>query len=159
MTTAVSRWLRRLLTAGAVGALVVAATRVFDLDPEPVRVVLLCLLLVALAGLLSDGLPRTSVLWYAVPIRPPVAEGRDQVTQAHLRLLENHQLSRRPDAAVRDRLAHLADQVLLARHGVPLRSEQGRALLGSEVLAVLEGPVVRLPPRRIERVLRHLEEL
>lgn len=159
MTVPVGRLLRRLLVAAALAVVTVSAAALFELDPEPVRVALLVLLAVATAGLLVDALPRTLVLWYPVPTHPPVTEGRDQVTQSHLRLLEDHQLSRHPDAALRDRLTTLTEQVLFVRHGVHLHSEPGRALLGPELLEALQGPVVRINPRRIAHLLTLIEEL
>ncbi|MDO9456153.1 hypothetical protein [Nocardioides sp.] len=151
--------LRGVVLGALACAVVVGTAAALGLEPEPVRVVLLVLLVVAGARLLVESVSRVAVLWYPVPVHPPVGEGRDQVTQSHLRLLENHQTSRRPDAAVRDRLAVLADQVLTVRHGVHAHSERGRELLGAELVEVLHGPVVRLNPRRIDRVLRQIEEL
>lgn len=159
MTPTIERLLRRLVAAVLVAAVTLVATTQLDLEPEPVRVVLLCLLVVAVAGLAVDGLPRSVVIWYPVPTHPPISEGRDEATQSHLRSLENHQLSRHPDAALRDRLAVLAEQVLFVRHGVHVHTEQGRELLGPELVALLQGPVVRLNPRRAAQVLTLIEEL
>lgn len=152
-------WLRRLLVAAAVVATTLAVGSFTGLEPEPLRVLLLGLLLVAGVGLVAEGLPRSTVLWNPAPTRPPVAQGRDPLTQAHLHALEDHQRSRRPDAALRDRLARLADEVLRTRHGVTATSPEGRALLGPDLDAVLHGPVVRLTTRRTSEVLRQIEEL
>ncbi|WP_148613972.1 hypothetical protein [Nocardioides rubriscoriae] len=159
MSAPAARWIRRLVAAAVVAGVAVVVTGALDYDPEPVRLVLLVLLLVAGTGLLLDGLPRTGVTWYPTPLHPPVNAGRDEVTQAHVRLLEDHQRARHPDALLRERLTALADQVLTVRHGVPSHSERGRALLGADVVAVLHGPVARLGPRRIDQVLRRIEEL
>ena len=156
---AAARWLRRAGVAAVVAVLTYVTARLLELDPEPVRVVLLALLLVAGVGLVGDALPRTSQPWYDAPTHPPLHRGRDQLTQTYVRLLEDHQASRHPDPAVRDRLAMLADQVLVARHGVHVHTERARELLGPEATAVLQGPVVRLGPRRLERLMQQIEEL
>lgn len=150
---------RRGLAVVAAAAVVVVATRLLGLDPEPVRVVLLVFLLTAGGALGLVALRRRPAVWAADPVHPPLTAGRDAALQSHLRLLESHQTTRRPDAAVRDRLAGLADRALIARHGVRAGSAEGRALLGPELDEVLHGPVVRLTPRRLDQVLRQIEEL
>ncbi len=159
MNPVVQRWVRRLVASALAAALVVVVANALDYDPEPVRVVLLCLVLAAGVGLLLDGLPGREPEWYPTPTHPPVHAGRDALTQAHVRLLEDHQRSRHPDALLRERLTALAEVALLARHGVGVHSERGRALLGPELVEVVHGPVVRLPPRRIDRLLRQIEDL
>ncbi|QCW50305.1 hypothetical protein FE634_07610 [Nocardioides dongxiaopingii] len=153
------RWARRAggVLAGVVAVLV--ATQVLGFEPHPLRVALLGAVLGAGAGLLLDAVPQTPFAWTTPAPAAAVTRDRDAVTQAHLRRLENHQSARTPDAAVRDRLREVADRVLRARHGVRVDSEAGRALLGPDLRAVLDGPVVRMKPRRIDEVLRMIEEL
>lgn len=153
------RWVRRLVASALAATLIVVVADALEYDPEPVRVALLCLVLVAGLGLLLDGLPGGDPDWYPAPTHPPVHAGRDTLTQSHVRLLEDHQRSRHPDALLRERLLVLAERALLARHGVGARSERGRELLGPELVEVLHGPVVRLHPRRIDTLLRQIEDL
>lgn len=153
------RTVRRLVVGAVVALAAFVVTAVAGLEPDGVRVALLGVLLATGLGLVLDAVPRSGVLWYPVPTHPPLNRGSDQVTQTHLRRLEDHQLSRHPDAVVRDRLAVLADQVLQVRHAVGARSEEGRTRLGPDLDEVLHGPVVRLNPRRIDQVLRQIEEL
>ena len=152
-------WLRRLAVAAAVAVTTLVVGSVAGLDPEPLRVLLLALLLVTGVGLVIEALPRSEATWYPPPARAPLGQGRDLLTAAHLRSLEDHQRSRHPDAALRERLGRLTDQVLRTRHGVAVDSPEGRALLGPDLDAVLHGPVVRLTTRRATEVLRQIEEL
>lgn len=159
MSATARRWAVRLALALALGAGVVVGTSALDLEPEPVRVVLLVVLATLGAGVLLDATPRAAVAWYPASTHPPLTRGRDGTTASHLRHLENHQATRHPDGALRDRLRDVADGVLQVRHGVRADSDRGRALLGPELCEVLEGRVVRLSPRRIDQVLRMIEEL
>ena len=154
-----SRWVRRGAVALAVGAGVLLGASVLGYEPDPLRVLLLCVVVVASAAVLIDAVPRSTVVWYPVPTHPSITRGRDSATQAHLRHLENHQATRHPDDTLQRRLLALTDRVLRVRHGVGVDSTEGRALLGPDLREVLEGRVVRLSPRRIDQVLRHIEEL
>ncbi|WP_134764524.1 hypothetical protein [Nocardioides sp. 1609] len=153
------RWTRRAwFVLGAVAVVLVSA-QALGFEPHPLRVALLGVVLGAGAGLLLDAFPHSTLVWATRPQAVTVPRDRDAVTQAHLRRLENHQSARTPDAAVRDRLRDVADRVLRARHDVRVDSQAGRALLGPDLCAVLDGPVVRMKPRRIDEVLRMIEEL
>lgn len=158
-TRLLRRWGRPAAIAVGVGVVAVIGARLVDLEPDPLRVFLVALLCAALAGLVVGGLQRTGVRWDVVTVPADVHSGRDARLRAHLRVIEDHQRTRQPDALLRDRLAALADEVLTVRHGVRASSPEGRALLGPEAVEVLRGPVTRLTHRRIDQVLRSIEEL
>jgi hypothetical protein len=156
----VREWARRVAIGLAVGVGVVLVAAVLDEDPEPVRVLLLSVVVVLVVGVLSDSLTRSTARWYPESSHHlTVTRGRDPVTQAHLRVLENHQSTRHPDELLQQRLRMLADRVLQNRYGVAADSPRGRELMGPDLDEVVHGRVVRLSPRRTDHLLRQIEEL
>ncbi len=152
-------WGRRLGVAVVVTVVLFVATSLLQLDPDPLALLLVVALVVAGVGLLGDAVTGRSVLWFPGSDHRPMARGRDGVTLAHARQIENHVASRRPDGELRDRLAGLADAALQTRHGVRLASPEGAARLGPDVAALLTGPVRRLSLPTIDLCLRTIEEL
>lgn len=159
MRRGVVRWGWRAAWAGVLAVVAVVGASAVELDPEPVRVTLLVLVVVAVAGLLLDAVAREAPVWATAPLHQPLGTGHDRATQAYLRLLESHRTARHPDGAVRDRLRALAGQALLARHGVRLEDPEAATLLDPQLRAVLAGPPSRLSPRRLDHLLRTIEEL
>jgi hypothetical protein len=77
----------------------------------------------------------------------------------YLSLMEGHLTARTPDAALRDRLAVLADLVLRQRHGVGREDPAAVELMGPELTRVLGGPPARLSRAEIDRILSRIEGL
>jgi hypothetical protein len=154
-----SRWVRR---AGA-GALLFVALEVLlrlaGAGPEPLRVALLVAMCVGVLGLVLDALSDPAPAWDLEPERPSVREGSDARLGLYVGLIEAHLAARTDDAALRERLRTLTDQVLTQRHGVRRDDPRAAELLGPELVAVLTGPVRRLSPADIDRCLTRIEEL
>ena len=74
-------------------------------------------------------------------------------------LLEAHLSARSDDAALRDRLGALTDQVLRQRHGIRLDDPRASELLGPDVADVLAGSPRRLGLAEIDRCLTRIEDL
>lgn len=153
------RWWRR---AGA-GLVVFVALEVglglAEVGPDPVRLALLVATGVAVLGLALDALSDPAPSWDMEVERPSVRDGGDPRLSLYVNLLEAHLAARSDDAALRDRLGSLADQVLRQRHGVRREDPRAADLLGPELTAVLTGPVRRLSPADVDRCLTRIEEL
>jgi hypothetical protein len=130
-----------------------------DFEPDFLRLALLVGLGVALVGLVLDSLPEVAPLWEVHAVRPATPSGQDHRTSLNLRIIEGHLTGRTPDAALRDRLAALADQVLRVRHDVGRDDPSAADLLGPELHRVLTEPPRRLSRAEIERCVRRIEEL
>lgn len=152
-------WAQRGGASALLVLVLLAAATVLDFEPDPVQVALIAVLAVAVGSLLVDATPDRPPAWRAAepePVRPP---GQDARTTSYLRVLEAHRTAREPGPAVRDRLATLAEQALRARHGLGRDDPAARHLLGTDLLAVIDGPVRRLSHREIDRCLRRIEDL
>lgn len=152
-------WTRRALLALAVAAVLVAAASVLDFEPDPLQVALIGALGVGVLVLLADTVPESPPAWRDTTPEPVRVPGQDARTTAYLRALEAHRVAREPSPAVRDRLGVLADHALRARHGLDRRDPRAAALLGPDLLDVLDGPVRRLGHHEIDRCLRRIEDL
>ena len=153
------RWWRR---AGA-GLLAFVGLEVglglAEVGPDPVRLALLVATAVGVLGLALDALSDPSPSWDMEVERPSVRDGGDPRLSLYVNLIEAHLAARTDDAALRDRLRALADQVLRQRHGVRREDPRAANLLGPELTAVLTGPVRRLSPADVDRCLTRIEEL
>ena len=153
------RWWRR---AGA-GLLAFVGLEVglglAEVGPDPVRLALLVATAVGVLGLALDALSDPSPSWDMEVERPSVRDGGDPRLSLYVNLIEAHLAARTDDAALRDRLRALADQVLRQRHGVRREDPRAADLLGPELTAVLTGPVRRLSPADVDRCLTRIEEL
>lgn len=153
------RWWRRI-AAGAVAFVLLELVLVIaDLDPDAARLGLLVAICVAVLGLVLDALADGGPSWDVEVERPSLRESGDPRLGRFVNLLEAHLSARRPDSALRERLAALADRVLVQRHGLVREDPRAADLLGPEVAAVLEGPARRLAPGEIDRYLTRIEEL
>ena len=153
------RWLRR---AGAAVLLFVTLEVLLHLagtGPEPVRVALLVAMCVGVLSLVFDALADPAPAWDLDPERPSVRQGGDARLSRYAGLIEAHLAARTDEAALRDRLRTLTDQVLTQRHGVRRDDPSVAPLLGPELSAVLSGPARRLSPAEIDRCLTRIEEL
>jgi hypothetical protein len=150
--------LRRTGAVLATGSAAYAVASLLDLEPDLPAVLLLTALVATGTRLLVEGVGLATPVWYP-PVAPdPLTRGRDGATFADLRLLESHRSARHPDQHLQRRLRDLADRALVAAHGVDASCDEGRALLGARVVALLEVDR-RLSVREIELCLRTIEEL
>lgn len=153
------RWgWRAGLTLAIFAGLQVGGSRL-DLDPDPVRLLLVVALVAGLSGLLLDALPDLTPAWEVDVMHMPLTRGADQRTGFYVRLLDSHLKARTPDELVRDRLATLAEQTLRLRHDETLGTRRARDLLGPAVTRVIDAPPRRLSRAEIERCITRIEEL
>jgi hypothetical protein len=153
------RWWFRLavLIASAVTVLWFAGR--FGMEPDPVRVVLVSAAVVVLVGLLVDAAPPPAPGWRLQETHVADYHRRDPRTAANLRILEHHLAVSHPDAGLRDRLAELAEQVLLVRYGEQPETARAYRLMGPDLTRLVNDPPRKLRREEIERCVRGIEEL
>ncbi len=151
-------WFRLVVLIGATAAMLWAGER-FEMDPDPLRVVLVTAAVVVLAGLLVDAAPPPRPAWVLDEVHIADLQRRDPRTAANLRILEHHLSVTRPDSALRDRLADLTEQVLRVRHGERPETARAYRLMGPELTRVVNDRPRRLDRAEIERCIRRIEEL
>ena len=152
----------RLRTLGWIVATYVGitvVTRVVELDPNPWVLALVMGLAASFIGLMAVTLRNEAAVWAVDGTSLSSQSGHDARFAATIRLIEGHLAAREPDGILRDRLAALADRTLDLRHGFGLDDPRARDLLGSDVMAVLRGPVRRLNLTDIEATLTRIEDL
>lgn len=157
---------RRTAVVVGVGVGLYVVTQLLDFDPDPIAVLLATALAFGVLSLLTQAVNPFASAWYPPRGADPLTRGRDGATFADLRLLESHQTARHPDGHLRRRLALLADRALRSKHGVGLGTDEGRALLGPDVAALLDDTdsnanirARRISPRDVDLCLRTIEEL
>ena len=151
-------WLRLALLIASVVAVLWIAERL-EMDPDPVRVVLITTAVVVLVGLLLDAVPPPTPGWRLEEAHVSDFHRRDPRTAANLRILEHHLGMSTADSALRDRLADLSEQVLLVRHGEHPETARAYTLMGPELTAVVNGPPRKMRRGEIENCVRRIEEL
>jgi hypothetical protein len=108
----------------------------------------------------ADAEPTT---WPGAREEPVGTPGEDPRLGQLRRVVSNHLDGHEVGDALYRRLGELADQRLLARHGVTRDADPARAavLLGPDLAATLEArpPYPRLSPARIEQLLQRIEDL
>jgi hypothetical protein len=154
-----ARWWRRLALGAAVYLVLEVVFVRVHFEPDAVRLAVLVALVVALVGLVLDSLPDVAPQWEVHTVRPATPPGQDPRTSVNLRILEGHLTSRTPDAALRDRLAQLADEVLRVRHDLDRHDPRAAELLGPELCRVLADEPRRLSRTEIDRCVRRIEDL
>jgi hypothetical protein len=157
-------WTARIATAAALWFVVVGVAAVQGNHPDAL---LLALTVAAFATTLwlyldasvRDGGPG----WDLVdddPVRPP---GEDSRLALLARVVGQHLDGREVGDALHRHLEEIADQRLMARHGVSWRVDPERAasLLGPELLALAQQqpPYPRLDVRQIDVLLSRIEAL
>lgn len=152
-------WARRLAAAVAVFVVLEVVLVLLDTGPDAARLALLVAIGTAALGLVADGLGDATPSWTVEVEQPSVRESGDPRLGRYVNLLEAHLTARARDAALRERLAAMADQVLGQRYGVRRGDARADELLGPDLIAVLTGPVRRLAPDEIDRCLTRIEEL
>lgn len=153
------RWWFRLAVMIAAAIATLWAGARFEMDPDPVGVVLVTAAVVVLAGLMVDAVPAPSPAWVLEELHIAEIHRRDPRTAANLRILEHHLSVTRPDSALRDRLAGLTEQVLMLRHGERPETARAYQLMGPELTRLVNDPPYKLDREQIERCVRRIEEL
>ena len=153
------RWLRRAGAALLAFVVLEVVLGLAEVGPDSLRLALLVATTVAVLGLALDALSDPPPAWDVEVERPSVRDGGDPRLGLYVNLIEAHLAARTDDAALRDRLRTLADQVLRQRHGVRREDPRAAELLGPELTTVLTGPVRRLSPADVDRCLTRIEEL
>lgn len=153
------RWLWRLATFGLLLAVADITLGLFKFAPDHLRLALLMALGFMAALLLLDALADDAPRWRDEPVRPMLAPGGDHRLGGFVRLVEGHLTADTPDSALRDRLASLCDERLARKHGLTRHDVGAEALLGSDLLHDLSGPVRRLSRADVGRYLERIENL
>jgi hypothetical protein len=156
------RWRRTALAAAVLTAGTWAVLALLDFDPDPVRLPLLVLLVLAVLHLVGDATAwdeQAVRLWEVDAIEPVRPPGEDARLSFLVRVLTQHESARVPDGRLATCLGELADRRLELRHGVRRDRDPERAaeLLGPELCRVLEEP----PGRRLglAEVDRHVTRI
>lgn len=144
-----------LLLLGAVAVVL----RLLRIEPDPLRLTLGVLLVVAVGWLVADTLALDAPSWQVSGREAGWSAGGDARLTTHTRVLEDHLAARDPGPALRDRLAALAAQRLALHHGLSLADLRASELLGADVVDALTGPVRRLQRAEVDRCLSRIEEL
>ena len=152
-------WIRRLVGALVITALLDVVFRLVGFGPHLVPLLLVVLAGSALAWLAYDAIEPAPPGWRTPQrdfTRPP---GQDSRTAAYLHLVEDNLTARDPRPQLRDRLRFLAELRLRQRHGLALDDPRARSLLGADVLDLLSGSPRRIGIPEIDRTLTRIEEL
>lgn len=155
----VTSWLKRLLGAVLLTAVLYAFFDLVKFEPHLWRLFVVVLAGVALAWLMYDAMGATPAGW-AVP-QPSYANppGHDSRTAGYLRLIEDQLTAREASPRLRDRLRTLADLRLRQQLDLELDDPRAEAALGPDAYALLTGPPRRISPREIDQTLTRIEEL
>lgn len=154
-----ARWWSRAVVLVAATATAWWVGEQVGLDPDPVRVLLVTSVVVAGVGLLLDTAPDPAPGWRLEAPLTMAAHHRDPRTATNLRILEHHLAVAHPDAALRDRLRELSEQVLWVRHAERPETARAYELMGTDLVRVLNGPARRLRLPEVEACVRRIEEL
>jgi hypothetical protein len=157
-------WAARIGSAFALWAALVLVARVFGSDPDPLLLALTIAAGATVVWLFLDTSAETEPpLWNrydADPVRPP---GEDPRLALLTRVVGQHLDAREVGDALQRQLVELADQRLIARHGVSWRVDPERAapLLGPELTALARQrpPLPRLSVQQIDVLLTRIEAL
>ena len=159
LSTTARRWWRRAAAGLVAFAVLEVVLLLLDAGPDAVRLALLVATCVAVLGLVLDTLSDPGPSWAVEVERPSVRDGGDPRLARYVNLLEAHRSARSDDAALRDRLATLTDQVLRQRYALRRDDPHALELVGPELAAVLTGPVRRLELAEVDHCLTRIEEL
>lgn len=159
-----SRWAARLASAFVVWCLLVYVAHLVGGRPDAGLVGLAVAAGTAALWLCVDAVSESdSPTWELLddePLRPP---GQDARLVALARAVSAHFEARRPGDGLQRQLMGLADQRLVARHGISWRAdpERARPFLGPELLALAEQsePYPRMTPAHIDVLLDRIEAL
>ncbi|MGZ8742393.1 MAG: hypothetical protein ACXWXO_05680 [Nocardioides sp.] len=159
-----SRWVARFGSAFGVWLVVAVGAWVFGNRPDPALLALVVFTGAAPLWLYLDVSADAEVSrWPAMaeePIRPP---GEDARLERLQRIVAQHQTAHDVGDALHRTLTALADQRLVAHHGVSRLADPDRAaqILGPELTSVVtqRPPFPRLSTDRIDVLLHRIEAL
>jgi hypothetical protein len=157
-------WTARVAITFVVWLLIAVGAWAFGNQPRPGLLFLMVAVAAALVLLHLDVSGDAEVThWPAITdeaVRPPGADPRLERLQ---RVLDQHRTAHDVGDALHRHLAELADQRLVAHHGISLRADPERAaqLLGPELTEVVmqHPPYPRLSTARIDVLLQRIEAL
>ena len=158
------RWLGRFAITFGVWLAVALGAWLFGNQPQPGLLALIIFVGGALLWLFLDVSADAEVSrWPAMvedPVRPP---GEDARLERLHRIVVQHQTAHDVGDALHRTLAELADQRLVAHHGVSRLADPDRAaaLLGPELTSVVtqRPPYPRLSTDRVDVLLQRIEAL
>ena len=157
---AVARWGWRGVSLVVAFTLLYLGAELIRLDPHPGRLALWVLLLGAASILLLDTVVEPPRRWQAGGRTASAHHdwrGHDDRTAFYLRLLAVHFAARQPDDVLARRLADLTRQTLLTRHSVDLDAPEASALLGPELVHLLDAPPRRMDRDAVDRWIERIE--
>jgi hypothetical protein len=160
-------WATRLGAAAGVWLVLTAGAYVLGNQPRPGLIALVVATASALLWLLVDVTADSeAVTWRSPrdrPVRPP---GEDPRLALLHRVVAQHVDAREVGDTLHRTLVRLADERLVARHGISLRTDPERAapLVGPDVMRVVAEtsagpPYPRLTLDQIDRVVSRIEDL
>ena len=157
-------WTARVAAVFGLWAALVLTSRVFGARPDPLLLALTVAAGAVTVWLFLDTSVQTETpLWDRHdddPVRPP---GEDPRLALLTRVVGQHLDAREVGDTLHRHLVELADQRLLARHGVAWRADPERAapLLGPELTALARqtAPFPRLTVQQIDVLLSRIEAL
>ena len=162
MTTARRKWTLRIGTALGVWVVTVAATGLLGNDPQPG---LIALVIACGAGLLWLYLDVSAAAeparWRLVDDDPLRPRGEDPRLAMFHRVVAGHLDSRDTNDQLHRYIAAIADQRLVARHGISRLADPDRAatVMGPELTGFLAHPRARLSLSQINHLLDRIEGL
>ena len=162
--TPVARWLPRVAIAFVLWLAVAAIGGILGNHPRPGLLALTIGVGAAVVWLFLDvsGDAETSH-WPGMVEEPVRSPGEDPRLERLHRILLQHETAHEVGDALYRQLAELADQRLVAHHGVSLVADPERAaqILGPELTSVANQgpPYPRLSTGRIDVLLKRIEEL
>jgi hypothetical protein len=157
-------WLLRGVLATAVWLAICALTFAQGLQPRPVLVALAVLAACSVLWLLLDLSVSVEPSDWTTPSHDPVrAPGEDRRLALLRRVLTAHLVGREVDEGLHDQLVKIADDRLLARHGVrrAVDPERAATLFGPDLarFADATAPYPRLTPAQIGLLIDRIEAL
>lgn len=164
MSESSRRWGSRIASTVALWLVIVVVARLRGNQPDPLLIALTIAAFATLVWLYLDaGTLSQAPVWDVAeldPVRPP---GEDPRLALITRVVGQHLDARSVGDSLQRRLVDLADQRLMARHGVSWRVDPERAapLLGPELvdLARQHAPYPRMTLHQIDVLLSRIEAL
>ena len=155
-------WRGRVLVALGVWFLVCAVAAVFGARPSYGLVALVVAAVAGVMLLVLDTSGRSEPAVWTLPGDDPIRlPGEDPRLALLRRVVSGHLDARVVDTQLHDHLMAVADQRLLAHHGVSRVADPDRAaaLMGPELAAFADAPRLRLNVHQIDVLIDRIEDL